>query len=70
MKGKFDACILWPLAKRVPNWIVGQSTVGDFIVIQNWESLQNIGSAKDDIISKCPLSVIVMTNIPTLEQQI
>ena len=24
MKGKFDACVLWPLAKKVKNWIVAR----------------------------------------------
>ena len=32
MKGKFDAYVLWPLAKRVQNWIVDWSTAHDFTV--------------------------------------
>ena len=32
MKGKFDAYVLWPLAKRVQNWMVGRSTAPDFTV--------------------------------------
>jgi len=32
MKGKFDAYVLWPLAKRVQNWIVDRSTARDFTV--------------------------------------
>ena len=36
MKGKFDAYVLWPLAQRVQNWIVDQSTARDFTVIVNF----------------------------------
>ena len=32
MKGKFDAYVLWPLAKKLQNWIVDQSTAHDFTV--------------------------------------
>ena len=32
MKGKFDAYVLWPLAKWVQNRIVDQSTAHDFTV--------------------------------------
>ena len=32
MKGKFDAYILWPLAKGVQNWIVDWSTARNFMV--------------------------------------
>ena len=32
MKGKFDAYVLWPLAKWVQNWIVDLSTARDFTV--------------------------------------
>ena len=34
MKGKFDANVLWPLAKSVRNWIVDRSTPRDFTVDQ------------------------------------
>ena len=34
MKGKFDAYILWPLDKRVQNWIVDRCTAPDFTVCQ------------------------------------
>ena len=42
MKGKFDAYVLWPLAKTVQNWIVDRSTAPDFTVcktsvLQNFE---------------------------------
>ena len=30
IKGKFDAYVMWPLAKRVQNWIVDRSTAWDF----------------------------------------
>ena len=30
MKGKFDAYVLWPLAKKFQNWIVDRSTARDF----------------------------------------
>ena len=32
MKGKFDAYVLWLLAKRVQNWIVDWSNARDFMV--------------------------------------
>ena len=32
MKKKFDAYILWPLAKRIQNWIVDRSTTHNFMV--------------------------------------
>ena len=32
MKGKFDACVVWPLAKKFQNWIVDRSTARDFTV--------------------------------------
>ena len=32
MKGKFDAYVLWPLAKRFQFWIVDRSTAHDFTV--------------------------------------
>ena len=32
MKGKFDAYVLWSLAKGVQNWIVDRSTARDFTV--------------------------------------
>ena len=32
MKGKFDAYVLWPLAKKFQNWIVDQSSARDFTV--------------------------------------
>ena len=37
MKGKFDAYVLWPLAKKVQNWIVDRSTARNSTVIWwNW----------------------------------
>ena len=33
MKRKFDPYVLWPLAKKVQNWIVDRSTTRDFTVI-------------------------------------
>ena len=35
MKGKFDAYVLWPLAKKFQNWIVDRSTARDFTVGYN-----------------------------------
>ena len=32
MKGKFDAYVLWPLAKKFLNWIVDRSTARNFTV--------------------------------------
>ena len=37
MKGKFDAYVLWPLAKRVQNWIVDWFTARNFTV--GWRKL-------------------------------
>ena len=37
MKWKFDAYVLWPLAKRVQNWIVDWSTARDFTIISDKE---------------------------------
>ena len=39
MKGKFDAYVLWPLAKRVQNWIVDRSNARDFTVFMFMSSL-------------------------------
>ena len=39
MKGKFDAYVLGPLAKKFQNWIVDQSTTHDFMV--NWKSVRS-----------------------------
>ena len=33
IKEKFDAYVLWPLAKKLQNWIVDQSTASDFTVV-------------------------------------
>jgi hypothetical protein len=32
IKGKFDAYVLWPLAKKFQNWIIDRSTARDFTV--------------------------------------
>ena len=32
MKGKLDPYVLWPLAKKLQNWIVEQSTARNFTV--------------------------------------
>ena len=34
MKGKSDAYVLWPLAKKFQNWIVDRSTTRDFTVLK------------------------------------
>ena len=39
MKGKFDAYVLWPLAKKFQNWIVDRSTARDFTVIDLTKSV-------------------------------
>ena len=41
MQGKFDAYVLWPLAKRIQNWIVDQSTARDFTVFDKLTFLEN-----------------------------
>ena len=40
MEGKFDAYVLWPLAKKFQNWKVDRSTARDFTVscaMLEWE---------------------------------
>ena len=37
MKGKFDAYVLWPLAKKFQTWIVDLSTAHNFTVAQAQE---------------------------------
>ena len=34
MKGKFDDYVLWPLAKKIKNWIVDQSAARDLTVLK------------------------------------
>ena len=46
IQGKFDAYVLWPLAKQVQNWIVDQSTAPDFTVYGMAESKSEIGNQK------------------------
>ena len=36
INGKFDTYVLWPLAKRVQNWIVGRSTTRNFTILQRY----------------------------------
>ena len=44
MKGKFEAYVLWQLAKKFQNWIVDWSTARNFTVdkydmhIQGWDT--------------------------------
>ena len=49
MKGKFDAYVLWPLAKKFQNWIVDQSTARDFTVANmlTKSEKKNFGSKTD-----------------------
>ena len=44
MKGKFEAYVLWPLGKRVQNWIVAPSTASDFMLylINIWKNNVNL----------------------------
>ena len=35
MKGKFDAYVLWPLDKKVQNWLLDRSTARDFTIFAN-----------------------------------
>ena len=44
MKGKFDAYVLWPLAKSFQNWIVDRSTARDFTVIEFPNGIIDSGS--------------------------
>ena len=41
-KGKFDAYVLWPLAKKFQNWIVDRSTARNFTVACILSFCQNI----------------------------
>ena len=42
MTGKFDAYVLWPLAKRVQNWILDRSTARNFTVTHFCEGLNEL----------------------------
>ena len=42
MKGKFDAYVLRPLAKKFQNWIADRSTARDFTVIEFIQLVQNV----------------------------
>ena len=51
MNGKFDAYLLWPLAKRVQNWIVDWSITNDFTLynidgIRRVEKIQSVDNIK------------------------
>ena len=50
VKGKFDAYVLWPLAKRNQNWIVDRSTACDFtvyVIMDHYENRVTEGGASD-----------------------
>ena len=44
MKGKFDAYVLWPLAKKFQNWIVDQSTARNFTVPRRAKKDKNLST--------------------------
>ena len=44
MERKFDAYVLWPLAKRVKNWIVDRFTARNFMVLGFVYSVEMEGS--------------------------
>ena len=60
MKGKFDAYVLWPLDKRVRNWIVDQCTAPDFTVCQ----IRTLGSKEFYYLNfvTCILTCFQLTN--------
>ena len=50
MKGKFDAYVVWPLAKKFQNWIVDRSTARDFTVsivfsAFTWHKIRRTGNS-------------------------
>ena len=47
MKGKFDAYVLWPLAKSFQNWIVYKSIAPDFRV-NDFTSSDKIGKTQNE----------------------
>ena len=72
IKGKFDAYVLWPLAKKVQNWIVDRSTARDFTVIKfcsgassfygNW--ICNLGwfsPVRSKLVQLCSLEFMTFT---------
>ena len=46
MKVKFDAYVLWPLAKKFQNWIVDRSTARDFTVFK-WRGHLTITASRN-----------------------
>ena len=63
MKGKFDAYVLWPLAKRVQNWIVDRSTARDFTVSKVfWPSHQVFCILETVITEGSPFHILVSLN--------
>ena len=54
MKEKFDAYVLWPLAKKFQNWIVDQSTARDLTVHTKLEFLYIVASPTKKLINIQP----------------
>jgi len=46
MKGKFDAYVRWPSAKKFQNWIVDWSTARDFMVSATFLEFSKLLSLK------------------------
>ena len=68
MKGKFDAYVVWPLAKNVQNWMVDQSTARDFIVLYFLKmfpifvrSVDNFGMRYEKIYEPCLIRIYGIT---------
>jgi hypothetical protein len=56
MKGKFDAYVLWPLAKKFQNWIVDRSTARDFtvrIIVIHYQYYNSHSSLSLGVSKKC-----------------
>ena len=47
MKGKFDAYVFWPLAKRVQKWIIARPTVRDYSVFYFFDTALRIMNFKN-----------------------
>ena len=68
MKGKFDAYVLWPMAKWVQIWIVDGSTARNFTVNHNlifvpWVWIFNLGMIE-------PLALTILQQNWTFVKQI
>ena len=59
MKGKFDAYVLWPLAKRIQNWIVDKSPAWDFTLVVPWNSTTGIAIILSKLMAEIEIRITV-----------